>query len=44
MSGYRISVAQNIYSPVLYYTSSTFCAAAFNLIPILTFIIAIFLR
>lgn len=42
--GSGIAIAQNCYIPGLYYTSSTFGSAAFNLVPVFTFPIAIFLR
>eukprot|EP00253_Pinus_taeda_P009598 PITA_09598 len=40
----RIAITQNAYIAGLYYTSSTFAAAAFNLVPVLTFTMATFLR
>lgn len=42
--GSGIAIAQNCYIPGLYYTSSTFGSAALNLVPVITFAIAIFLR
>jgi drug/metabolite transporter (DMT)-like permease len=42
--GTGIAITQNCYIPGLYYTSSTFGSAAYNLIPVFTFPIAIFLR
>lgn len=42
--GSGIAITQNCYIPGLYFTSSTFGSAAFNLVPIFTFPIAIFLR
>lgn len=42
--GSGIAITQNAYIAGLYYTSSTFAAAAFNLVPVLTFTMATFLR
>lgn len=42
--GSAIAITHNCYIPGLLYTSSTFVAAAFNLVPVLTFLNAIFLR
>lgn len=38
--GSGIAITHNCYIPGLHYTSSTFTAAAFNLVPVLTFVIA----
>lgn len=42
--GSGITVSQNCYFQGLYYTSSTFGSAALNLVPVLTFAMATFLR
>lgn len=42
--GSAIAITHNCYIPGLHYTSSTFTAAAFNLVPVLTFVIATFRR
>jgi drug/metabolite transporter (DMT)-like permease len=39
-----ITISQNCYFQGLYYTSSTFASAALNLVPVLTFALATFLR
>uniref|UniRef100_A0A0D6QTB5 WAT1-related protein n=1 Tax=Araucaria cunninghamii TaxID=56994 RepID=A0A0D6QTB5_ARACU len=39
-----LSVSQNCYFQGIYYTSSTFASAAINLIPIITFVMATFIR
>jgi len=38
--GTGIAITHNCYIPGLHYTSSTFAAAAFNLVPVFTFVIA----